>query len=60
MQDDSKEESDRTKRVLCFDGEDATKWEAWEFKMMMACAGKKGHEEAFVTDCKLSWDTVGH
>jgi hypothetical protein len=35
--------------------EDGAKWEAWEFKMM-ACAGKKGHEEAFMTDCKLNTD----
>jgi hypothetical protein len=56
MQEDTKEESDRTKSALCFDGEDAAKWEAWEFKMM-AHAGKKGHKEAFLTDYKLSLDT---
>jgi hypothetical protein len=55
MQEDSKEEKERTESVLCFDGEDGAKWEAWEFKMM-ACAGKKGHEEAFMTDCKLNTD----
>jgi hypothetical protein len=48
MQECSKEERERLESALCFDGEDSTKWEAWEFKVM-ACAGKKGHEEAFVT-----------
>jgi hypothetical protein len=55
MQEDSKEERERTESALCLDGEDGAKWEAWEFKMM-AHAGKKGHEEAFVTDYKLDTD----
>jgi hypothetical protein len=55
MQEDSKEEREKTESALYFDGEDGTKWEAWEFKMM-AHAGKKGHEEAFVTDYKLDPD----
>jgi hypothetical protein len=55
VQEDSKEETERTESALCFDGEDGTKWEAWEFKMMLH-AGKNGHKEAFMTDCKLDAD----
>jgi hypothetical protein len=40
---------------LHFDGEDATKWEVWSFKML-AYAAKKGHKAAFLTDYQLGAD----
>jgi hypothetical protein len=41
--------------ALHFDGEAATKWEVWLFKML-AYAAKKGHKAAFLTDYQLGAD----
>ena len=41
--------------ALYFDGEDGTKWDAWQFKML-AYAAKKGHEDAFTTAYKFGAD----
>ena len=44
-----KSSSRAEENALYFDGEDATKWDAWNFKML-AYAAKKGHEDAFTTE----------
>jgi hypothetical protein len=49
MVDDAAEPCDLMEKMT------PARWKDWEFKIM-ARAGKKGHKEAFVTDCKLSVD----
>ena len=51
----AEDRNDAVMKTLHFDGEDETKWDTWRFKML-ACAGKKGHKESFLTDYQFGED----
>jgi hypothetical protein len=51
----SDEKSDKVHSGLSFDGEDKTKWESWNFKML-AYAQKRGYEAAYTTVLEFASD----